>query len=90
MTHPLTRGNTAPEVGLELHSLPRTHWTPPDMRNPARFEARSVDKVHIPKLPSSKHRSHQPHPYRRAHSRRSGQHTPEFRRPTRARRDGLD
>ena len=29
MTHPpRTRGNTAPEVGLELHSLPRTHWTP--------------------------------------------------------------
>ena len=27
---PLTRGNAVPEVGLELHSLPRKHWAPPE------------------------------------------------------------
>jgi hypothetical protein len=27
---PLNRGNTVPEVGLELHSLPRKHRAPPE------------------------------------------------------------
>jgi hypothetical protein len=27
---PLTREYVVPEVGLELHSLPRKHWAPPE------------------------------------------------------------
>ena len=68
--HPPDEGKHSARGGTRTAFPPPHTLDSPDMRNPARFEGRSVDKVHIPKLPSSKHRSHVPPP-------RSEERTPD-------------